>query len=454
MRRLTLLLIPLLFVWLALPGQAAAQVNQCPEGTYQVTTPGGTWPGTTSVCLSDSNHGGAHSYDSYLCGSWNYIFPEFWSYTLPTLYFVPGIDVGPGANIKFMAAMDNPYHPFGAMPFDLEEGDVTIDIKWYYGPSNFLLWMTTIDLASQPMVIDYWNDYLGLPRPYPVYFIYQETPLWTGINTSYTYFTVDVLYSSRIRSFDLGAGVAFQISSWQANRYDVPFPDYCSLSAPAQPTPTVPPPTPTPTPNGSPTPTPLPTQPVYPTSAPPTIIVTPPPTFTPVTFQQIPAEPTATPWSIPTLANLTFPTPAPINTPEAALVLTAQVMTVPAQRATVAAGWMDDINFIEGVWATPAARSMGMFETWSEPPDDVVITATHTITNPVTGIYFLVQNITMPVRMVKSVFIYAPNLWPLVLAVMISASIMIITVALKFGVGLVATIIEIIRRLWEALPLN
>lgn len=252
---------------------------------------------------------------------------------------------------------------------------------------------------------------------------------------------------------------------------------YDSLATPT-PAPTLPPTwTPTGTwtpPTATNTPTPWATPPLNSTAT-----IFPTPTATAIQFPVITAQPTATPYTIPTLApfegpgtipvptlaaiqwpTLEIPTLAPLTTPNP-LIVTVQNeygATIEAQ-STSMWEWAEGSVDIATRWAEPLAWTEDLFSVWEETEGGagfytVELTNTDTISTPVQSAQVAVSRAVYPVRFLKTLQLYAPATWPLVSVVFISAILMLFTLFTKFGIAIVTTVIEVIRRVWEAIPLN
>jgi hypothetical protein len=66
----------------------------------------------------------------------------------------------------------------------------------------------------------------------------------------------------------------------------------------------------------------------------------------------------------------------------------------------------------------------------------------------------MAANIATPIRFIKSVRLYMPNLWPLVMFIMTAFLLAFNTAVVKFAITIIGEVIEIIRKVWEAIPLN
>lgn len=444
MKKLAALLFFIFLAGLAFPPPPAhAQAGFCPSGvspdggvwvTYLVDTPAGTFPANSLICVSNSVNQYTIDNDSYPCGQQVYSVSNLFGVAPINypIYLIPPVDHPVASPLRLEFIWHRAWSISSTVAPYMDK--IGFDIRYVnqFGQVEYqeVNWLATSDSLTLVMMQS------GLYRAEAVI-----ADLLIPIATDNGYIRIEVMFDvENDWDYPIVYG-GYHWTSIHLGRADLVFPAHCPLpGAPLPPTAT-PQATATPNPTGTPTSTP---PAAIPTSPPATIM--PPPTRTPVTFQQMPAEPTATPWAIPTMANLIFPTPAGI-TPAAPLIL--------EQQGTIVSGWNDELNYIEGAWATPAARAWGFIDMWSpdyQPP--APITGTEVISTPVQTITDGMANITLPIQLMKSVRIYAPNLWPLVYFAFLIVGIMIAVSFTKFAVAIVTTIIEIVRRLWQALPLT
>lgn len=216
-----------------------------------------------------------------------------------------------------------------------------------------------------------------------------------------------------------------------------------------------PPPTPTIaatwTPSGS-TPTP------YTTPGATNPATTPQPTWTPTVFiyPTLPAESTATPWPVPQLQPLVFPTLevptlAPIATP--APVTVGISTTIQAEeRATTTWDMFSGSIDIATRWATPVAWSLDSFDT--DTGYDSGISGTVPLSSTAGAFGAALGSITYPVRFMRTVAAYMPNTWRIIVIVFGMFLVIFGNTIAKLAVTIISEVINIIRRVWEAIPLN
>ncbi len=222
-----------------------------------------------------------------------------------------------------------------------------------------------------------------------------------------------------------------------------------------QPSPTLPAtwtPVPGVTPDDTPTPitTPLPTSPM--------VTVPPSPTMTPIVYPTLMAESTATPYPIPQLQSIAFPTVhvptlAPIDTPPA-VVVTANSTVQAAERATITWSMAGDAFDIATRWADPIDFSFGALDTDASIGGGGFISGTETLSSTNEAIGATLRSITYPIRFMKLVRAYMPNGWVLISFVMILFVLIFGVVIARLAVTIIGEVIDIIRRIWEAIPLN
>lgn len=460
---------------------ANAQNGLCPAGSYQLTTPTGTYPAGTLLCWPiEFSVGFAISIrdnSTLPCGQ--YVEMDSGIYAglfYPRLVVVPPEDhyFGTKPIIMFWVWLSDSGKP-------LAPGDAKINVTFVQGVEE--TYKETIDLYDYPAYQAFYTTAGGNTTGYSPIFVYLEIDSPEGdILQNGTIFIQPQVnmqfpnildpYSVNIASIKLGRD------------YDgLNMPGMCPIipedppiyAPTATPNPTLPA---TWTPNPGATATPAPNNTPQATAAGQT--VTPPylPTATAITFGVITPQPTATPYTIPTLAPMETPNPAvipslqpiqwptlsvptlrPLTTPPP-LVVTVQnefQATTEAQQ-TVIWSWAGESGDVATRWAEPVQWADDLFDVWSEDGNaafyTVELTATDSISNPVQSAQAAVSKAVYPVRFVKTLQLYAPATWPLVSTVFISAMLMLFTLFTKLAISIIATVIEIVRRVWEAIPLN
>lgn len=172
------------------------------------------------------------------------------------------------------------------------------------------------------------------------------------------------------------------------------------------------------------------------------------PTRTPQPLHTMPVPPTPTP--MPTLELSTIVPPAidppsvgGFDTPEAFDIALTPNATTEARlddMATVAA----DGGAIATRWYTSTQSSLGWMGTG--------VTNTTGISSPVQIASELSTNLTAPIRYAKAVGIYVPNLWPIILFLLLATIWIFFVLIVKYGIAIVAETAEVLRKLIELFP--
>lgn len=235
--------------------------------------------------------------------------------------------------------------------------------------------------------------------------------------------------------------------------------------------------TPAPTATGTLTPTPTPTATITPTITPtpyptaPGGTVTPWPTATPFVVSTIQAPPSATPWQIPTFPPFN---PPPINPPTIPALPTFNSPSMPPAigtpnwptvtepitgtfpitgPVTLTGTRAAHIEQIQGIvtstgiivtrWYTQTNEAIG----WLDP--DANTSGISTTSEIATGI---ATYITAPISYIRALHIYLPTLWPYLLIVFLLLLWIFVNLLIKYGLGIVAELIEAFRKLIELIP--
>ena len=428
----------------------------CPENWTAHQPPSGTSPDNVTVCTYDLIGAwvGGSGVEQVPCQGQNIV---LWIDSAPNASFARIVfqeDNPPltdQVQIGFAVVQyGNAYRP--------DEPELAVDVINDLGLN---LWSTEIDLDN------YWYEWVFGPPPDYIYFriwyVYITTP----------YFGYDVSHTSiQIRPLENPYAIpflsSFQVGAVRVSPANQQIPVPCNVAAPP-PTPSPPPwPTlpPTYTPTGTftpPTGTPTPiggTPTVFPTSP----VITPLPTTTPTpyVFSTVAAIATPTPWPtvvIPTInfPNVSLPVPDPLLPPEPAdnspAVLPGYNLTDPIEM--IATQWADVINapyqylsITSTIGITTAAGSVAYLISPPTPiPGDFEYYAP-------TAVQDAVSTLGLVISLIKSVQIYFPVMWPTILAILLAFSLILFTVIARFIVSWVVIILEWIRRVWEAIPLN
>lgn len=194
--------------------------------------------------------------------------------------------------------------------------------------------------------------------------------------------------------------------------------------------------------------------------------ITPQPTQTPIVVPTIPqpATPTRPPSAIlPTLSFPSLSTPSfdnmvisTVQFPEIAIPTASEfgtpipfdMMVTPngtaEVRATQIAEWGDSSGLVLTRWYTTTGYSTGAFST--------TITGTAGVSSVVEIAGFMGGAVAAPFGYVRLIQAYLPTVWPLVLFLLIAAGWVVFNLVAKYGIAIIATIIEWIRRLIELIP--
>jgi hypothetical protein len=476
-------------------GSALAQAPNCPANSTQLALPYGTYPGSSVVCATADNQQTVND-PFYPCGSAVETTPGIAIGFSPMLFMPPLTMAFPSghAGVAFALSIDyalpwpahavprvqvTSYSSGGMMlgqinmedPFRIDHVAGDKYIYYYVNSAN----LGCLVPGCQPYVPMMMGGYIRLDV------------------TNYTSTGVDRYGFSSVRIVDSG---------------QVP-PDMCGgIPYPVPPPPTPTPqgtPTPTNTPTHTPTgvwdtPTPTNTSPaitltptLWPTS--PGITTTPRPSSTPVALATIPVHmPTTLPqptwpglnlpavsfplpeiaaptpvnvqvpqWVVPFFAPLEFPVPtagAPITppfgytwtlpaigTPVAAIsvpvALTLTVGLTPNPTLAAATGVISG-TLVE--WQIAATRWYTVTSSGDFLASDTGIGST------VETLSTFVENLSLPIRYLKSLQDWFPNIWPFIVFLLISFAWINFVIMAKFLTHNGTKILEIIRRLIELIP--
>lgn len=456
-----LLLLSLFLVALYFPAGAASADGVCPDNWTAHQPPLGTSPDNVTICTYDLIGAwvGGSGVEQVPCQGQNIV---LWVDSAPNASF---------ARIVFQA--DNP-----ALADQVQIGFAVVQYGNAYRPNDpelaidvindlgLNLWSTEVDLD------DYWYEWVFGPPPDYIYFriwyVYVATPYF-GYDVSHTTIQIRPLENPYAIPFLS----SFQVGAVRVNPANQQIPVPCDVAEPP-PTPSPPPwPTLTPTstipptytPTGTyipptETPTPIGTPTLFPTS--PAITPLPTATSTSYVFSTVAAIATPTPWPtiiMPTISfpGVSMPEPNPLDPPEPAdnspAVLIDYNLTDPIEM--VATQWADVLSMpykylaiTSTVGITTASGSVAYLISPPTPiPGDYEYYAP-------TAVQDAVSTLSLVISLVKSVQIYFPVMWPSILAILIAFSLILFVVIAKFVVSWAVIILEWIRRIWEAIPLN
>jgi len=424
---------------------ARAQNGTCPGYTSPIGNASGTWPSTAVACrpvdpVENTTYAlptlggypcgqayGVHTVYSILeittgtDGGFFYITPPVWStdYLRVRFYLTDRLDLLPGVIVN------------------RDIGPATVTINSYTSTGSFV--------AAKSMYIT--NDsnvqQIEVPAQYQ----------WS----SYTLYLVDTTIAAsaggwlrvQLQTAEPAGVIDWALSSVQVGKlsdYDQ-FPAMCAIpgvGSPATPTPNW-----TPTPAGTPyaTPTagvgtPYPTAPAgtaYPTTTP-----------APVVFPTAQGEATPTPWQVYTMPSISFPS---VNFPDIppAQVIDMGIATqeagggpVPTLASSDPSDTVTRIYAIRDDWAAAVATSQAA----ASVDTDTGVGSPAALAGVVT------ENIGRPISYIKALGVYMPNAAPFVGALILMAAWVVFNVTAKPMIGVGKVVLELIRRLWEAIPLN
>lgn len=459
-----LILIVIIMLACFIPTKRASADDPCPPGWFLGSLPSGTSPDNLQVCYFDwLNAGVTYEADAACDGEYMFLY-----------YTTPGAGV---AHIRIYPQENDPAFGgavqvgFLAWFFGVEmEEDATPELLFeYINEDGQVLYGKSINLENYPYTWE--QGIFGItPIIYRRYTVYFTTfPIGGELSSGHFRLSphpdfIDVvpfLSSINIASFRV-AGANHTLPQPCANGY--PNPTATPIPETPTPGPTAPPTytptgtyaTPTPTETGTPTMTP----PIYVTS--PIVTITPAPTITPPTFVAAPVPATPTPWPtiiMPTIAfpDVNLPVPDPLLPPEPAdnspATLLNYNLTDPIEM--IATQWVDVINapyeylsITSTIGITTASGSIAYLVSPPTPvPGDFEYYAP-------TAVQDAVSTLSLVISLIKSVQIYFPVMWPTILAVLLAFGLILFTVIARFIVSWAVIILEWIRRVWEAIPLN
>jgi hypothetical protein len=483
---------------------AAAQTPNCPNGSTPLQLPFGMYPGSSAVCGTASNQSTVN--DPWIpCGSGVMTEPGIAIGFSPLLFMPPLSYTYPSgkAGLAFALSIDYgiawPAHAWPEVKVSsYTSGGMLLDTMTFdrhfrrdqVSPDKYIYYF--VQAADLGCLVPGCNAYLNMTQG--AYLVFDLV--------NYTVTGVDRYYFSSVRVVDSG---------WTPPEMcnGIPYP------APPQPTPTPQDtPTNTPTPTATPTgewPTPTPSNtPIMITLTPNTPGPTPShwPTSPPIT-----PSPQATPTqaalaTIPVILPTSLPSPmfAPIELP--AVSFPAPNMPAPTPINVQAPNWavpvFGDLQFTVPTYSAPITPTFGYTATWpvigtpgplvtattpltlavgltpnptidalsvviSGTLGDVQIAATRWYTVTTGGGDFLiggdtgagstiatigtfVSNLSLPIRYLKSLQDWFPNIWVFILFLLIAFAWINFVILAKFLVHNGTKILEVIRRLIELIP--
>lgn len=434
---------------LAWPRPAEAQNGACPPGSHQITAPGaphGTWPDTMIACsYVDHLYGVDDPDDEYPCEQqvlldMNDAWLTTWSFI-----FVPDTNQYYGQFVRlsfyFFTYMNT------GEPIDLHDWRLRIRL---YDHNDQLTTERLTRLGDHRRVTTWRNDSV-LPwvrHYYDVWLV--DLNIWQGDNADERggYIRITPV-APEGESVLLWRALGLAIASFHFGSFYDTFPEHCAIpnaSVPYTPvpaTPTNPPPTWTPVPGATATPTPI----VVPGTPAPGATRQPTLTPTPLVFPTIRSEITPTPWATVVLPTIAWPTPRPTvllampgdpgdpgdgdgGIADALLGLASNVADDFDQPMDQLANLTDP-----GAWTASGAGDVGAM-------------------GPAATMLEVSSLVTLPVSYMLALGELMPNLAPWLTWFLSLAGLVFFQVVLKVTVQFAAFVFELIRRLWEAVPLN
>ncbi len=437
-------------VVLATIGINLAAAQSCPLSTTEsMGRPAGTWPISLTMCRSieDRTRLVPYTDDGLMCGQQarfqNLLYGAAQVYR-PYLYIVPAADLTDRTRIRFYVHND----PM-AIGSDLPD-DTYVWVRYYASNAlqhsmDYMIQPPGSNVSAYPMVYENILSY-----DYTLYLV--ELDVSTVDGTGYF-----VIY------FELPGGVGgttdkYYVSSVQVGDYYSYMPATCGMfneiwpEAPPPPATWTPNPAHSPTPNGTPAPGYTPAASRTPGPTAPAATYPPVATVGAITWPTTQAEATPTPW--PTyhinplsLSDLNFPdvpamTPIDMGIPTSPAGATQPAPTVvsgePAQVVTAIAEvrdeWYED-------WRTSQLAARVYTDTTGVGAPDALVSA-------------ISEDVGRPVSYAKALSVYMPNSAPYMAVLFALAGVVLFSTIAKPMIGVTKVLFELVRRLWEAIPLN
>lgn len=195
------------------------------------------------------------------------------------------------------------------------------------------------------------------------------------------------------------------------------------------------------------TPSPSPTYPIYATSAggTPTIM----PSATRRVIGTIAAPSTATRLNVPNMPTISVPgygvpTLVSLGTAEPfeEIFLTPNG-TIQANRTAIAV-YSANSSAVISDWYTMTNWAGGIFST--------TVTNTTGLSNVVEIAGTIGGSVAVPLTYIRALPDYVPNLWPLILFLLLAMGWILFTLSLKFAISIIGSLLEVVRRLIELIP--
>lgn len=420
----------LLFSWTS-PAAAApgdpGDGNPCAPNTYQLARPSATYPPDVDLCASSDSSWVTVINDPddwFPCDQ--YIYAQDTNQRNHTLFFYPA----PLENFTTSIRGRFLVWPQPQLFSPTNADNVVFKISIYDQDTGAFVTSVNEVLGSNTKIETFYSNSGSWNYYYTVYVVEWQATVPAG-------FVNDIYFTTRVNRTDLTLNFFYNMSNWQVSSSDgFNMLNYCPIPNTFPPLPA----TFTPTPPTGYTPFPTP----YQTAVPGTLVPT--WTATPYVFvTMLPPRPSATPIPINTWAPIQIPplpTIAPVATGSVPITLTVQsIATTRESEYTEMFAYTTDLATR---WAEPVNESIETLE----------ITGTTGFSSTVETIDAGIEYASYPFRFLRAMAIYTPNTWPF-WAVMISGfALYVLTKVIRFAVTIIVTLIEWIRRIWEAIPLN
>lgn len=448
-------LILLVFIagWIVCTQTAGAQSGTCPDWTSAITpSPPGNWPASMAPCAESST---AHRVTTvyggqYPCGGGLQI--DAWDTTnqgQPTIYLVPpSSQTFPSARARIRWQMS-------AERWAISQYQIEVTAQSFDANDN-QIGNVVLFMEAYPVTIDQFGQKtyaieIGIPFVQNGYVTVEVTD---PVGPFYSY---DVfLFGFKLMDADQWPPLDYCMIDGQLPPTITPTPSATPLPTPEPtntPTPSntptgTPPNTPTPsnTPDNTPTRTPSPTPQSYPTAAGGT--PSPFPTRTPPTVPTVaaPRTPTRLPVvnfpavSFPGVSVPTFSAPsiAEIGTSEPFDMALTPNATLQADQTRIASLNLESQAIISR-WYTATDWASSMFS--------LTITNTTGLSSVVEIAGVMSESIVVPFTYVRAVRQYVPNLWPLILFLLLGTGWVLFTLLIKWVIPIITFIFDLIKKL-------
>jgi hypothetical protein len=133
----------------------------------------------------------------------------------------------------------------------------------------------------------------------------------------------------------------------------------------------------------------------------------------------------------------------PVDTPAPFTVgLTPNPTTIAMQ--TEISGWEEDVSLVVTRWYTATFHSLGNLDT--------TVTTTTGISTPGEIANAMIGTIAQPISYFRGLVLYMPNTWPYIFLILLMLAWVLFNIIAKLSVGVIAEVLEILRKLVELIP--